>query len=119
MNRIFLMLSLLLGFSCYPQCANRPPLVIAVVDSGFGYQSKGSEAKLCKVGHQDFTSEQKFYNVPGIKVPVPLDLDSHGTNIVGIIESYLKPAHINYCIVILKFYSHDGKNEIATVRAFS
>jgi hypothetical protein len=119
MNKILLALSLFLAFSCYGKCTDRP-IVIAVVDTGFGYEGRGVGARLCKYGHKDFTIDQKYSNFPGVFAPVPFDFHSHGTNIVGIIESYVRPAHINYCILVLKFYAHtDGsKNGMATVEAF-
>lgn len=91
--------------NAYCKCTDKP-VVIAVVDTGFGFQGYGMEARLCKMGHKDFTTEKQYIpSFPGVIDPVPLDNHRHGTNITGIIENYLKQAHINYCIVVLKYHS--------------
>lgn len=96
------------------------PIKIAVVDTGFGYLDKGHAAHLCKYGHKDFTIDGQLTKAYGTAVPVPKDINSHGTNIVGIIDYYMKKSDINYCIVILKFFSKKQtpeENIDSTVRA--
>ena len=82
-----------------------PPLRIAVIDTGFGYNDKGHDAKLCPFGHEDFSVEGQFSKTYSTSVPVPVDTNNHGTNIVGIIDGYAKSAGVNYCIVVIKYYS--------------
>jgi len=105
----------------YAKCSDKP-IVIAVVDTGFGYKDAGNEAHLCKHGHRDFTYEQKFYHHPNSIDPVPLDTQGHGTNIVGIIETYTKLTRVNYCIMILKYNEGSwigNNNMINTVNSFN
>ena len=96
------------------------PVTIAVIDTGFGYYNVGHGAKLCQYGHMDFSIIQKFTAAYGTQDLVPEDLDGHGTNIVGIIDGYLKKTNIDYCIVIIKFYSSSqsgNQNEEGTIKA--
>lgn len=98
------------------------PIKIVVLDTGFGYLGRGSEAHLCKYGHKDFTIDRVFVTNSKTKTPVPLDLNAHGTNIVGIIDSYLKDSGVNYCLVILKYFSekqNGPQNLEASVRAIN
>lgn len=81
------------------------PVKIAVIDTGFGFEDRGHTANLCKYGHKDFSLDRQFSGAYDTKVPVPLDTHSHGTNIVGIIDEYAKKSHLNYCIVVIKYYS--------------
>lgn len=110
MIRLLLTLIILaVSFNAIGKPVRKPlkqPVKIAVIDTGFGYEQRGREAKLCVGGHQDFSGVGILYNVNGTTVPA--DTLGHGTNIVGIIESFAKKAHINYCIVILKYYRNDG-----------
>jgi hypothetical protein len=79
-------------------------ITVAVIDTGFGNTIDSlAEKHLCNYGHKDFTPDQQF--AVGFKTldRVPLDLNGHGTNIVGIIDKYADNA--KYCIVIIKFYS--------------
>lgn len=91
------------------ECIEKAPIIVAVIDTGFGYQKHGRTAKLCKFGHKDFTSDQEFVNKADLdievneKYPVPLDKEGHGTNIVGLIDKYA--VGVNYCIVVIKYYS--------------
>ncbi len=62
---------------------------IAVLDSGYS-QGDYPKAKLCKIGHKDFTGT-------GIQ-----DNLWHGTHITNIIADRIK--HSNYCIIIVKWY---------------
>ena len=78
------------------------PLIVAVIDTGFGYQGKGKEAKLCKYGHKNFTNITDYSMEYGTKDPIPADNHGHGTNIVGIIEKFANNAP--YCIVIIKYF---------------
>lgn len=100
----------------------KAPIRIAVIDSGFGYQDKGHEANLCRFGHKDFSNENKFSTTFVTKAPVPIDIIGHGTNVVGIIDGYAKEAHVNYCLVIVKYYSpaQTGKqNLLSSIRAIN
>ena len=111
----------MLIFSSYVEakCLNKPT-VIAVIDTGFGYFNKGHEAKLCQFGHKDFTIDRKFDSDYGTIDPIPTDVHAHGTNVIGLIDNYLKGDNNNYCIVVLKFYSlsHTGKQNIeASIKA--
>lgn len=86
-----------------PACTIRP-IVVAVIDTGFGYQDIGIEARLCNYGHKDFTNKNEYITDFNTKDPIPKDNHGHGTNIVGIIDDYAKQSGTNYCIVILKYY---------------
>lgn len=81
------------------------PLKVAVIDTGFGMKSSkgviGDTSKLCKDGHKDFSGENKFHEINGIKLP--LDVNGHGTNIAGIISEQAPEA--DFCIIVIKFYS--------------
>ena len=76
------------------------PVIVAVVDTGFDFDSTWSglnqsvglkKPKMCKQGHKDFTDM-------GIK-----DLHGHGTHIAGLIAKYAGDS--NYCLVALKYYN--------------
>lgn len=81
------------------------PVIIAVIDSGFGWQGKGIQAKLCKYGHRDFSIDQKFAFFENMVDRVPEDLNSHGTNIVGLISRELDGSNVPYCFVVIKYYA--------------
>jgi Subtilase family len=87
---------------------------VAVVDTGFGFNNRGHEAKLCRFGHKDFTADQKFYMNYNTLDPVPMDFNGHGTNIVGIIDKYTKG--VDYCLVIVKIFS-EGESSYQAVQA--
>lgn len=94
-------------------------LTVAVVDTGFGYHDLGHSAPLCKYGHKDFSKDSKLSMAYGTKVPVPMDMNSHGTNVAGLIAKYA--GNNNYCLVIIKYYSDNqsgDENYRATVKAF-
>ena len=116
LTKVLIGIHIMFALNAYGKCGDKPE-IIAVIDTGFGFAGYGKEAKLCSTGHKDFSGEvivaEKGVFTPG----VPIDLLGHGTNIVGIIESYVRPAHINYCILVLKYYSVKGdKNNLqATV----
>jgi subtilisin family serine protease len=82
------------------------PVVIAVIDTGYGVTQFGTvpNAKLCRYGHADFTFSRKTTDEFQTVDPVPIDKEGHGTHIAGIIDRYARAAHVNYCIVILKYY---------------
>lgn len=96
------------------------PIVIAVLDTGFGYKGKGVAAKLCKYGHKDFSVDQQTVPFDTVDA-VPLDLHSHGTNVVGLIERQLEGSKVPYCFVIVKYFSEKqtgAQNLRAEVAAF-
>ncbi len=81
------------------------PIIVAVIDTGFGYKGLGTKAKLCKQGHKNFTSDLDMAPNLNTEDPVPMDYHGHGTNIVGIIDRYANWSTYEYCIVIVKYYS--------------
>lgn len=103
--RVCLLTILLLAACSSEADCHKKPIIVGVLDTGFGYKDKGHTANLCKFGHKDFTTDRQFSNDYETKDPVPLDLNSHGTHIVGTIDSYAKDADVSYCIVIIKYYS--------------
>lgn len=115
-----LLLFLTLFSIAYPYSASakcrKEPIKIAVIDSGFGFLNRGHGAKLCQYGHRDFTTDyyvSKSYNTKDV---VPIDFMGHGTNIVGIIDSYLNKTKINYCIVIIKVFT-TAQSGMASIEA--
>jgi|SRR5581483_5947526 len=106
---LFTSLTGLFGTSAY--CEG--PITVAVIDTGFGFQNLGHQANLCKYGHKDFSADKKFSKDYGTADPIPVDLNSHGTNIVGVIDQYAGPKK-NYCIVVLKYFSekHTGQQNL-------
>jgi len=106
-------LSLLSPYAEAKDC-RKSPIKIAVIDSGFGYFGKGHKAHLCKYGHKDFSSDTAFYEAYNTEVRVPLDIHGHGTNIAGIIDNYAKESGVNYCIVVIKYFSinHTGQQNL-------
>ena len=99
-------LSLIIIFSSFEsRCCDNTPIRVGVIDTGFGFMGLGKGAKLCKYGHRDFSVDQSFTSGYDTVTPVPLDTNGHGTNIVGIIDSYAKDSHVDYCIVIIKYHS--------------
>lgn len=120
------LIAILLVLSCCHKAeakkCDRAPIRIVVIDTGFGFNEQGHESNLCNFGHKDFSKDKKFTTSYVTHDKVPLDINGHGTNIVGIIEGYLKDAHTNYCIVIAKYYSDTQtgtQNLTATVRAIN
>jgi subtilisin family serine protease len=79
------------------------PITVAVIDTGFGFHGIGHGAKLCKYGHKDFTSIQKFDKTLETVTPVPIDNIGHGTNVAGLIEDYANKANSNFCMIIIKY----------------
>jgi len=101
-----ILISLILGVisqNIYADC--NKPIKIAVIDTGFGFKGLGKNAKLCQEGHRDFSADQIYSNKYNTKDPIPVDIHGHGTNIAGIIEHYVNQKGLNYCLVIIKFYS--------------
>jgi hypothetical protein len=127
--RSFLVLSLLCLLACndpFDAVGGTPvkekPLVIAVIDTGFGYlDTFGKQARLCKYGHKDFTAARQFTANYGTVDLVPKDNHGHGTNVVGLIERELA-GHTNYCIVVIKAFEDqsNGKNGlVSSIEAFA
>lgn len=95
-----------------PAKCTKKPIVVAVIDTGFGAGWEGEQtAHLCKYGHVDFVNDAVMPIEYGKPTKVPKDENGHGTHIAGIIDSYAKAGHADYCLVILKYY--DPKNEEA------
>lgn len=86
---------------------HKGPIKIAIIDTGMGFSDKGADAKLCQYGHKDFTDEQVFSDIYKTKISVPKDTLGHGTNITGIIDYFAKKSGLDYCLVIIKFYSKE------------
>lgn len=84
----------------------KKPIVVAVIDTGFGAWGKGKGAKLCKYGHRDFTQGETT-NKFDTASPVPVDTNFHGTHIVGTIQDNAGDA--NFCIVVLKYYMNNTR----------
>lgn len=109
MKKLFILcilINLVVNTNSYSKCQDLP-VKVAVVDTGFGFQGKGKDAKLCLSGHKDFT-ESGFT----VNELIPPDTIGHGTNVTGIIESYAQKAHINYCIVVIKYYRSSGEGNL-------
>lgn len=112
MKKLLIILTIMFPMTIFAFNACPKMIKVAVIDTGFGYDGRGKEAKLCKNGHKDFT-------VPNSPDSVPLDVHSHGTNVVGLIEQSLNS--VNYCIVIIKYHhiSAGWKNLESTIKAFN
>lgn len=96
------------------------PIVIAVIDTGFGFANFGHQAKLCKYGHKDFTDGSELTRDYGTVAPLARDVHGHGTNVVGLIERSLTDED-NYCIVVIKFWTQEqstARNVGNTIKAF-
>jgi subtilisin family serine protease len=115
MKLLFAITCLILSFRANPACLKKP-IVIAVIDSGFGIGWEGEKtAHLCQFGHKNFVGDKSSLKF-GTKDPVPTDQDGHGTHIAGTIDQY---ATGDYCLIILKYYKpydYDG-NIKRTVQA--
>ena len=100
--------------------SSKKPIVIAVLDTGFGFNNEGHVAHLCKYGHKDFTKDRQLTKDYGTVDAVPHDNQGHGTNIVGLIQQFAK-SEVGYCFVIIKYYSQfqsDHENQVSSVLAF-
>lgn len=125
--KTFIALALLLSLSCTHRAeakkCGQSPIRIAIIDTGFGYKDNGHEANLCQYGHKDFSVySRQFTKNYATEDLVPLDVNGHGTNITGIIDGYLKKAHVNYCLIIVKYYSDlqsREQNVVSTTRALN
>lgn len=100
--------------------AQDKPIVIAVLDTGFGYSQESLNIKhLCKYGHKDFTNDNEYVFGLNTVDKVPKDMHGHGTNVTGLIEKNASTK--NYCFVILKVfslnpYADNLKSEIEAIR---
>lgn len=106
MDKILFTLFLMgLAYNSYPK-----PIIVAVVDSGFGFNKESLKEKhLCKYGHKDFTDDKDFTDYFKTIDSVPVDKIGHGTIDVGLIDKFAKG---NYCIVIIKALSSVKINPI-------
>jgi len=95
-----------------PKSCHGRPTTIAIIDTGFGAGFRGEEmAKLCKYGHKNFVDDDNSFKF-GTKDPVPVDHNGHGTHVAGIIDKYAREANINYCLVVIEYYSpKDDSNQ--------
>ena len=93
--------------NCKPKHGYKKMLHVAVIDTGLDLNDSRLKDKLCKTGHKDFTGE-------GL-----VDLNGHGTHIVGLIERYAESA--NYCLVIYKYFAtgsnakYNAKHEVDAI----
>lgn len=100
-------------------CKKRP-IVVVVVDTGFGKGMIGSDFHLCKYGHRDFTNGATTdeYNTAD---PVPVDDHGHGTHIAGLINELGKRSGVNFCLVIMKYWNTESNgtdNLEGTIKSF-
>ena len=86
----------------------KKPIIIAVIDTGFAFtQESLAEKHLCKYGHKDFTPDQQWAKYLDTMDKIPLDMHSHGTHIVGIIDK--NAGKSGYCFVIIKIFPRNTK----------
>lgn len=98
------------GASCSTKKAcNLGPIRIGILDTGFGFNDLGHDAPLCKYGHKDFSTDQKFTSAYDTKAPVPLDSHGHGTNVAGLIHEFASKGPNSYCFVIIKYWNSKQK----------
>lgn len=98
---------------------SKKKVTVAIIDTGFGFQGLGDPSVLCKKGHKDFTTTQRFVGNSKIK-GVPMDLHGHGTNIAGVVAKYAEGA--DFCLVILKYYDRNTseyENITNTIKAIN
>lgn len=107
----FLALTLLTSPLAEAKCAKRT-VKIAVLDTGFGYNDLGHDANLCKYEHMDFSVEKQFTSNYNTKTSIPLDIHSHGTNVTGLIDRYARRTKVDYCIVIVKYFSDNQSGDV-------
>lgn len=110
--KLFLLLTLF-SLSTFAGECKKHPIQVAVIDTGFGYVNDEARyfPKLCRTGHKDFSRDQD-YHISGLyDVKVPVDYHGHGTNIVGIIDGYASESKVDYCIIVLKYYSPEQTNK--------
>jgi hypothetical protein len=102
----------------FSQAKTCQPTKVVVIDTGFGFNHVKNDTHLCKTGHRDFSNDQMF-TIDG-DVTYPMDLIGHGTNIVGLIEKNADKGLLNYCIVMVKFYSGQQsgpQSQLATTKS--
>lgn len=97
---------ILLLFSFYTVEAVQK-IKVGIIDTGFGFGNRDYRANLCIDGHKDFTISKTVYTQG--KISYPADTHGHGTNVVGIIQSYVN--NPNICFVILKIYGQSLLND--------
>jgi serine protease len=90
----------------YPSCGET--VKIAVIDTGFNAAANDSKVRLCKFGHRDFSGANELQSSKYTVDPVPVDNNSHGTNIIGLIDMYARKTKVDYCIVVVKFWDKHG-----------
>lgn len=104
-------------------CQERP-ITVAVIDTGYG-PSRTKEtrdiydATLCKFGHKDFTRGVSTVDFRTVD-EVPVDDHGHGTHVTGLIDTYARQGHANFCLIIIKYYnakSIETENLENTVKA--
>ena len=94
---------------------------VAVIDTGFDFKSNWGKfsnktidtqtglmlrrPKLCKSGHKDFT----YTSIQ--------DIHGHGTHVSGIIAKHAE--NVDYCLVIIKFFTDDANDEMNSLRLVS
>jgi subtilisin family serine protease len=91
----YLLLSLL-SHNLYAQ--ERPPLKVAVIDSGLDIGDVRFKNHLCPSGHKDFTGEGIY------------DRHGHGTHMVGTILLEAGPK-ASFCLIIIKYFSEKLSSE--------
>jgi subtilisin family serine protease len=104
--RVLISLFTLFLMSCSTvnaSCKKRPTIV-AVIDTGFGYNDQGHQANLCNFGHKDFSMNRVSTKNYATVDPVPVDTNGHGTNVAGLIDQYAKQGGAYFCLVIIKYY---------------
>ena len=114
-----LALLLILLFSTSSAECIKKQLKVAVIDTGYGFNKEYKDAPLCEHGHKDFTKDDWGVHTLSF-FGVPPDLIGHGTNIVGVINNYAKRSNLDYCLVILKYYSNnqtDKQNLESSIKA--
>lgn len=119
MRFILALITAAISLNAYAGC--KKPLVVAVIDTGFGMTAESRKAKLCKYGHKDFTSDQIYAKGFNTVSKVPMDTWGHGTNVVGVIAKQLEKSGVNYCFVIVKAFSEketEGARFQSSIYAF-
>lgn len=121
MKRVLLTkLVLILSFAQICEAKDHKQIKVAVIDTGIDLTMLKSK-EYCNTGHKDFTGS-------GIE-----DVNGHGTHISGLVDQYAKnlilsedatpgqvnAKSINYCQIIIKYYSENGENNLTnSLKAF-
>lgn len=95
MIKFVIFLSFLVATLLFNPVSQAKTIKIAVIDTGIELV-KRKNVKLCLHGHRDYT--QTTLN----------DSVGHGTNVSGLIAQGNQ--HIDYCLIIIKFYNNTNKN---------